>query len=516
MALATGDLLQERYRIMRRLGSGGFSTVYLAADQRLGGRHVAIKEMSVRALPPAERTRAADLFWQEAQLLAQFKHPGIIHVSDFFHEGEDYYLAMEYVEGPTLGQLLDRQTGRRLPLNQALQITRQIAGVLTHLHSYSDPQSGGPQPIIYRDLKPANVIVQADGAVKLLDFGIARFFKPGQTSDTRRLGTPGYAAPEQYGEQQSDARTDVYSLGVLLHEMLTGYDPAQSPLQLPPVASLNPEVPAQIAGAIGQATQVAPDQRFNSIAAFARALGISLPLEDEEEETILLPSLERASPFSRTGLLIAGVVLLLLLLIPLGLRLLSAPAAEEPPTAAQPVVVVTATPESAEATALAEVSAPTTTPTPSTTATPTASATPTATPSATPTLTPTPGPAFSGVYFCMEACAPDGSNATTTFPGASTRIYTHWQYQDIPVGSHYERIWTNQGDLWAHYDCTWPGPSSGVDTVTLTDPAGLRSGIWEVTIRVDGQVAMQEQITLTGNVQRWSPAGYFDSCYGKR
>jgi serine/threonine protein kinase len=126
--------------------------------------------------------------------------------------------------------------------------------------------------VIFRDLKPDNVIVTPSGELKLIDFGIARFFKPGQTHNTVNLGTPGYASPEHGGKGQTDPRSDVYSLGVMLHQMVTGYDPTATPFTLPPARSLNATVPQYVEDAIRRATQLQPAQRFQTVAEFRQAL----------------------------------------------------------------------------------------------------------------------------------------------------------------------------------------------------------------------------------------------------
>ena len=265
MMLNAGHLLQGRYRILRLLGQGGMAAVYLAADARLAGREVAVKEMNPAGIPQVGQTWAMTAFQQEAQVLARLNHPGIAAVTDFFQDGNFWYLVMEQVPGETLEVALQRAPNGRFPESQVLAWAAQLGAVLSYLHSHNPP-------IVYRDLKPSNIMRRPDGTLKLIDFGIARFFKPGQISDTHYLGTPGYAAPEQYGHGQTDARSDVYSLGVLLHQLLTGYDPALTPVNLPPVRQLNPAVTPHVAAAITQALQVDPARRFSSVSAFVQAL----------------------------------------------------------------------------------------------------------------------------------------------------------------------------------------------------------------------------------------------------
>jgi hypothetical protein len=264
--LTPGTTLQNRYRIQRQIGGGGMGVVYLAEDTRLAGRRCAIKEMSPAALPPQDRAWATNAFRQEAQMLANLDHPGLTAVTDFFFELGNWYLVMDFVVGETLGDRLDRLPDRRLPLREALDIIRQLCAVLEFLH-------GQRPPVVFRDLKPGNVMLTPEGKIKLIDFGIARFFKPGRSRDTVNLGTPGYAAPEQYGGKgQTDPRSDIYSLGVLLHEMLTGYDPQATPFNLPRPRSLAPAIPLTIEQVILRAMQSNPDARYQSVDQFRRAL----------------------------------------------------------------------------------------------------------------------------------------------------------------------------------------------------------------------------------------------------
>ncbi len=266
--LKFGDLLQNRYRITRQIGGGGMALVYLAEDTRLPGRKRAIKEMSPARLLPSDRNWAIAHFRQEAQILANLEHPGLARVTDFFPERGNWYLVMDYIEGETLGAHLNKANGR-LSVEEALHITRQLCDVLAYLHNQT------PQ-VIFRDLKPANVMLTSQGDVKLIDFGIARFFKPGKTGDTVNLGTPGYAAPEQYGQvrAQSGPSADVYSLGVLLLQMVGGYDPtnAPAPFPVPDPRSIMRTMPKSIAAVITRATQTQPDLRYGSIQAMQQAL----------------------------------------------------------------------------------------------------------------------------------------------------------------------------------------------------------------------------------------------------
>ncbi len=261
-------VIGQRYQIVCRLGQGGMGAVYLVEDQRLTSKAWAVKEVSDAAIvDPIERQQAFYAFQQEAQLLAMLDHPNLPRVSDFFHEGNYHYLVMDYIDGETLEQLLSSRT-RPFSESETLQWAAQLCDVLQYLHQWRPP-------IIFRDLKPSNIMLARNGRLKLIDFGIARLFKPGRPGDTTRLGTPGYSPPEQYGTGQTDARSDIFALGVTLHQLLTLHDPTLTPLTLPNVRQLNPNVSPRIEAAILRATQLDPNQRFQSAFEMRQFLGIT-------------------------------------------------------------------------------------------------------------------------------------------------------------------------------------------------------------------------------------------------
>ncbi|MFC4809520.1 serine/threonine protein kinase [Paenibacillus sp. GCM10023250] len=206
----SGTLIGGRYRIHGLIGKGGMGEVYTAEDVRLHGK--------IRALK-ANRSSAASGFRgaEEAALLMRLNHPHLPLIVDYFPPEEQdgcELLVMDYIDGMTLQAYLERQGGV-VPAAVVVEIGLQLAEALHYLH--------GQRPaIIHRDLKPTNVMIDRSGFVRLIDFGIAREFKPGQAKDTVTLGTPGFAAPEQEGDRQSDARTDVYGLGALLYYLLAG------------------------------------------------------------------------------------------------------------------------------------------------------------------------------------------------------------------------------------------------------------------------------------------------------
>ena len=206
--------------------------VYKAADTELGNRLVAVKEMSLRGLNAREEAEAVRNFKREAHMLAGLQHPHLPSIYDHFQQNEHWYLVMDFIAGETLENYLQHIPGQKLSFEEVVNYGIQLCTALDYLHTQQPP-------IIFRDLKPANIMRAAEGQLYLIDFGIARHFKPGQEKDTVAFGSPGYAAPEQYGQTQTTPRTDLYNLGAILHQMLTGKHPAQTPFFFAP---LPPEI----------------------------------------------------------------------------------------------------------------------------------------------------------------------------------------------------------------------------------------------------------------------------------
>ncbi|HXX79154.1 MAG TPA: serine/threonine-protein kinase, partial [Ktedonobacteraceae bacterium] len=174
-------LLAGRYQLLKRIGQGGMGAVYKAADTRFNNRPVAIKEMSSTGLTPASLQEAEAAFEHEAHLLADLLHPNLPRIYEHFTENDRSYLVMDFIEGQTLEEYLEQNGGGPLPVEQVITWAEQLCDVLNYLHSHQPP-------IIFRDLKPANVMISDSGHVYLIDFGIARFFKPGKQHDTVALG----------------------------------------------------------------------------------------------------------------------------------------------------------------------------------------------------------------------------------------------------------------------------------------------------------------------------------------
>jgi serine/threonine protein kinase len=226
-----GTVLLGRYRIRQEIGRGGFSTVYLARDLARR-RLVAIKRISLRALTPRQMMDATETWNREIKMLSSLKSiVGVPQLYENFADAENWYLAMQYIQGQTLEEYLQQAPDGYLSETRVVKIGIKLAEILRALHSHSRQTTPSldtkPVPIIFRDVKPSNIMITAGGKLYLIDFGIARFFRAGQKKDTTPLGSPGYAPPEQYGSAQTDGRADIYGLGVTLQTLLTGRDPLE-------------------------------------------------------------------------------------------------------------------------------------------------------------------------------------------------------------------------------------------------------------------------------------------------
>jgi serine/threonine-protein kinase len=258
--------LQDRYRIVEMLGGGGMGQVYLAYDTRLADKPCAVKELIPDPhLSAEERAQSAAQFHREAAVLAHLDHPHLPNVSDYFEENGRFYLVMDYIEGETLeARLIASPDG--LPQEEVVEWALQLCDVLDYLHN-QDP------PVIFRDMKPANVMVTPEGQVKLIDFGVVRLFDPSKGTDTLKMGTAGYAPPEQYaGRGQTTPRSDVYALGATLYELLTGDDPTEHPFVFTPLRQLRPSVSQVLSDAVMRAVSMAPEGRFPSVEAMREVL----------------------------------------------------------------------------------------------------------------------------------------------------------------------------------------------------------------------------------------------------
>jgi len=305
--LNLGTILHGRYQIIAVVGQGGFGAVYKAVDLQFGNRLLAIKEMLQDGLSAQEIADAANDFKQEALLLASLKHPSLPSIYDHFTEAGQWYLAMDFIEGETLEAQINRAPRRILGTDEAVRITERLCSVLSYLHNR-------PQPIIFRDLKPLNIMLTPANHLYLIDFGIARLFKPGQTRDTEAFASMGYAAPEQFGMAQTTARSDIYSLGATLHQMLTGIDPAIQPFQFQPVRSVNPGVSVGLERLVMQMVELDPAKRPASVTTIQQALhnialGANANQSNAPTQKAPTPSVASKPNTRNSGSAIFGIVL---------------------------------------------------------------------------------------------------------------------------------------------------------------------------------------------------------------
>lgn len=262
------QIINGRYKVLQPLGEGAMSSVYLVSDLRLRGAEWALKELKLSAVPHDELTEALALFAREGEILKELKHPGLPQLIDFYSDGgKNNYIVMERVRGKTLDEVLG---GRVLPLRaeEAVPIALQAAHVINYLHSQNPP-------VIFRDLKPSNLMLTDSGRVCFIDFGIARFYKETQSKDTQELGTPGFCAPEQY-RGHSNLRSDIYSLGVTLFYLLTLKDPQSFNFSFPLLSDLNPQAPAQLSPILERCLQIDPEKRYSSARELSNALETTL------------------------------------------------------------------------------------------------------------------------------------------------------------------------------------------------------------------------------------------------
>ena len=288
-SLVQHHLLKERYRILEQVGRGGFGAVYKAADTLFGYRLVAVKEMGQSHLSPQEMAEAIEAFKREAHLLAGLQHPNIPAISDYFGEAGRWYLVMDFIEGETLEEHLCKSRGRYLPVEKVLDIGIQLCIVLGYLHTR--------QPsIIFRDLKPANILLTSSGRIYLIDFGIARHFKPGQSRDTTAFGSPGYAPPEQYGKAQTTPRADIYALGATLHQLLTGDDPSQTPFRFAPLQLRSLTTPVGLDALITSMLEIDEKRRPASMHGIKLELQRFIAQLTDRQVGVLQPGITNAYP----------------------------------------------------------------------------------------------------------------------------------------------------------------------------------------------------------------------------
>lgn len=243
------SIFEGKYKILGCLGSGGMGSVYVAEHIRLGNKW-AVKETIKKPESKVD-------FLAEVNILKNLEHPLLPRIIDIFEDDKAIYIVEDYVEGESLDKYLS--INKRAPEKKVLEWAKSLCEGLKYLHNQK------PHPIIYRDMKPDNIMLKPDGNIKLIDFGIAREYKKTATNDTIAIGTRGYAAPEQYGASQTDERTDIYSLGVTLYHLVTGLSPNEPPYEIQPIRKIDRNLSYGLEYIISKCTQADPRKRYQSI-----------------------------------------------------------------------------------------------------------------------------------------------------------------------------------------------------------------------------------------------------------
>jgi serine/threonine protein kinase len=288
--IAPNTIVGGRYRVSKPLGGGGMKLVYLAEDLRLAARPCALAEMVDSFTSPDTQKQAVAAFQREADMLAQLSNEHIPRVFDRFSDQNHHYLVMEFIDGITLEQKL-QAGGGKLSEDEVIDVAIQVLDTLEYLHNLEPP-------VIYRDLKPSNVMLTPSGQIKLIDFGIARLFQP--LSNATMIGTQGYAPPEQY-RGKVEFRSDLYALGATMHHALSGRDPAlEPPFSFPPLRSLCPGVTPALADLVDQALKYDVALRVADTAEFKQRLmaiksgvaPVAMPQRDSSTGTAPRPQLK--------------------------------------------------------------------------------------------------------------------------------------------------------------------------------------------------------------------------------
>ena len=277
--LQIGSVVDGKYKILNKIGQGGMSVVYLAMNER-ANKQWAIKEVRKDGVSEQNFEVIKQGLVAEVDMLKRFNHPHLPSIIDVIDSNDSFLIVMDYIEGVSLNKKL-KEAGA-LPQEDVIEWGKQLCDVLGYLHSRTPP-------IIYRDMKPANVMLRPDGDVMLIDFGTAREFKSNSVADTTCLGTQGYAAPEQFGGQgQTDGRTDIYCLGATLYHLVTGHNPCEYPYEMYPIRQWNPQLSSGLEQIILKCTQKNPNDRYQSCAELMYALehNRDFEIETRKKQTV--------------------------------------------------------------------------------------------------------------------------------------------------------------------------------------------------------------------------------------
>ena len=259
--LEIGSLIEGKYKILNKVGQGGMSVVYLAMNEK-ANKQWAVKEIRKDGMQDFEVVKQGLV--AETNILKKLSHPNLPSIIDVIDTEESFIIIMDYIQGNPLNKALEEFGAQ--PQENVVEWARQLTDVLGYLHSRNPA-------IIYRDMKPSNIMLKPDGNVMLIDFGTAREYKEKNLADTTCLGTVGYAAPEQFGGMgQTDARTDIYCLGATLYHLVTGMNPCEPPYEIKPIREINPALSSGLEKIILKCTQRDPNDRYQSAAELMYAL----------------------------------------------------------------------------------------------------------------------------------------------------------------------------------------------------------------------------------------------------
>lgn len=268
--LEIGSIVDGKYKILNKIGQGGMSVVYLAMNER-ANKQWAIKEVRKDGIQNYEVVKQGLI--AETDILKRLDHPNLPSIVDVIDCEDTFLIVMDYIEGKTLDYWLKKEGAQ--PQEKVVEWAKQICDVLGYLHSRRPP-------IIYRDLKPANIMLKPDGKIMIIDFGTAREFKESSVEDTSCLGTQGYAAPEQYGGHgQTDGRTDIYTLGATMYHLLTGHNPSLPPYEMYPIRRWNANLSSGLEEIVIKCTRQNPEKRYQSCAELMYALEHYSELDQE-------------------------------------------------------------------------------------------------------------------------------------------------------------------------------------------------------------------------------------------
>lgn len=259
--LQIGSLVDGKYKILNKVGQGGMSVVYLAMNEK-ANKQWAVKEVRKDGVLDFESVKQGLV--AETDILKKLSHPNLPSIIDVIDTEDSFIIIMDYIQGNSLNKALEEFGAQ--PQELVIDWAKQLCDVLGYLHSRTPS-------IIYRDMKPANVMLKPDGNITLIDFGTAREYKEKNLADTTCLGTVGYAAPEQFGGMgQTDARTDIYCLGATLYHLVTGMNPCEPPYEIKPIREINPTLSSGLERIILKCTQRNPQDRYQSCAELMYAL----------------------------------------------------------------------------------------------------------------------------------------------------------------------------------------------------------------------------------------------------